>query len=117
MARTLAPGGTLIMNVPFYYWLHEQPHDFYRFTEFALRRFVDRSGLRLLSLEPIGGGPEVVADVLAKRWARVPMIGRPAAAFAQWLALYFVGTGIGRRMSRATAREMPLGYFLVARKV
>ena len=41
MSRILSIGGKIIMNVPFYYWLHEGPHDYYRYTEFALRRFVN----------------------------------------------------------------------------
>lgn len=38
MARILAPDGVIIMNVPFFYFLHELPHDYYRYTEYALRR-------------------------------------------------------------------------------
>ena len=45
MARLLRPGGRVIMNVPFLYWLHEQPFDFYRYSEHALRRFVRAAGL------------------------------------------------------------------------
>jgi len=116
MARTLAPNGKLILNVPFFYWLHEDPHDFYRYTEYALRRFVDISGLKLVSLEAIGGVPEVLTDILAKYWARVPVIGRPVAAFMQWLTLRIVDTRLGRKVSRATARKVPFGYFLVAQK-
>ena len=47
MARILSRNGKIIMNVPFYYCLHEAPHDCSRYTEFALRRFVEMSGLRL----------------------------------------------------------------------
>jgi SAM-dependent methyltransferase len=50
MSRILSINGKIIMNVPFYYWLHEHPHDYYRYTEFALRRFVESSGLRLIQL-------------------------------------------------------------------
>ena len=45
IARILRPGGKLILGVPFFYWLHEVPHDYYRYTEFALRRFCELSGL------------------------------------------------------------------------
>ena len=77
MARLLAPGGKLLMNVPFYYWLHEQPHDYYRYTEFGLRRFVDLAGLRLLELKSLGGAPEIMADIFAKNVQRVPHVGVP----------------------------------------
>lgn len=39
--RLLAPGGRVIGNVPFYYQLHEAPHDYFRFTEHALRRHIE----------------------------------------------------------------------------
>ncbi len=34
----LVDGGQLAMAVPFAFPLHDEPHDFYRYTEFALRR-------------------------------------------------------------------------------
>jgi SAM-dependent methyltransferase len=48
IARILRPGGKLILGVPFLYWLHEAPHDYYRYSEFALRRFCQLSGLHIV---------------------------------------------------------------------
>lgn len=117
MHRVLAKHGKLIMNVPFYYWLHEQPHDYYRYTEFALRRFTENSGMRLIQLTPMGGAPEIMADVFAKNVVRLPRVGRPLAMFAQWSTLRFVRSKMGQKVSRATGRNFPIGYFLIAEKV
>lgn len=106
MARVLAPGGRILLNVPFLYWLHEQPHDYYRFTEFALRRFAEGAGLAVLELGPVGGWPQVMADLFAKGVAGVPLVGRPLASLAQWLA----------RKGGGKPTAFPLGYFLVAGK-
>lgn len=116
MSRILAMDGRIIMNVPFYYWLHERPHDYYRYTEFALRRFVEGAGLRLLQLDSIGGAPEIMADIFAKCVLRVPTIGRPLAMFAQWFTAWFIKTRLGKKVSGATKDDFPLGYFLVAEK-
>lgn len=116
MARSLAVNGKLIMNVPFYYWLHEEPHDFYRFTEFALRRFVDLAGMELELLESTGGTPEIVADILAKNLVRVPVVGRMLASVVQSMTLWFVATRLGSKVSVATRKKFPFGYFLVAVK-
>ena len=116
MARTLAPNGKLIVNVPFFYWLHEEPHDFYRYTEFALRRLVEGAGLELLSIESTGGSPEVMTDMFAKHVDHIPVLGNALAALAQWLTLSFVRTRWGRKISEATRKKFPLGYFLVATK-
>lgn len=116
MARILSRNGKIVMNVPFYYWLHEQPHDYYRYTEFALRRFVEISGLRLIQLEPIGGAPEIMADVFSKNILRLPKLGRSLARAAQWLTLGFIKTKFGKKMSEATSSSFPVGYFLIAGK-
>ena len=34
----LAPGGRLVVAVPFAFPLHDEPHDYYRFTRYALER-------------------------------------------------------------------------------
>jgi SAM-dependent methyltransferase len=116
MARVLTPGGKILLSVPFYYWLHEQPYDYYRYTEFALTRFVDDAGLSLVQLEPLGGSPEVLADLMAKMVHRMPLIGRGLAMAVQSTTGFFVGTGVGRKVSRRSGRTFPIGYFLVAAK-
>jgi SAM-dependent methyltransferase len=116
MARVLAPGGAIVMNVPFFYWLHAHPHDYYRYTQFALERFVDINGLSIMMLEPLGGLAEVFADLLAKLLEKLPVIGTPAALAVQTLTSAFGRTSIGARAARVSARHFPLGYFLVARR-
>jgi SAM-dependent methyltransferase len=116
MARVLVPGGKLIMNVPFFYWLHECPHDYYRYTEFALRRLMEVSGLKIVSLSPVGGAVEIIFDIAAKNALRFPGVGRGVAATIQYLSLWFLCTKIGRRVSKKTASEFPLFYFVVAEK-
>jgi SAM-dependent methyltransferase len=116
MARLLAPGGRLIMNVPFYYSIHEEPHDYYRYTEYALRRFVAGSGLDLVALEPIGGAPEVLADLTAKAVLSTPVVGRPVSVAIQALAGSLGRTRLGAGLTRRSHRRYPLGYFLVAER-
>jgi SAM-dependent methyltransferase len=116
MARILAPAGKILMNVPFYYWIHAGPYDFYRYTEFALRRFVQSSGLELVLLEPIGGAPEVLADIVAKNVAAVPLVGRPVSMAVQWMARAMTATRFGGKISHVTSATFPFGYFLIARK-
>jgi SAM-dependent methyltransferase len=116
MARVLRPGGTILVSVPFLYWLHETPHDFYRYTEFALRRFVERAGLELRHVEPLGGALEVLVDISAKVACRVRKIGTAAAMALQGVAGLLRRTPPGRALARATAPQFPSGYFLIAGK-
>lgn len=115
MARILREGGKILLNVPFYYWLHEGPHDFYRYTVFALERFARQAGLSVVLIKPIGGVPEILADILAKNSVRLPK-GLWIAALIQVLAAFFVRTKAGRRISQSTGKAFPLGYFMVVEK-
>jgi SAM-dependent methyltransferase len=54
MARVLAPGGLLIVNVPFSFRLHEEPHDYFRYSPHGLRHMTERAGLKVLEIVPQG---------------------------------------------------------------
>ncbi len=116
MTRVLSSGGTILMNVPFYYWIHEKPYDYYRYTEFALRRFVKLCDLELIHITPLGGAPEILTDIFSKNVAHLPIVGKGMAAFSQWLTMQFIETKFGSKVSSTSAANFPLGYFLVARK-
>jgi hypothetical protein len=104
------------MNVPFYYPLHETPHDFFRYTEFGLRRFMESSEMRVVYLEPIGGAVEIISDILSKNIVRIPVAGLVAAKVLQQLSWWFVSSRVGSRISRKTSSQFPLGYFMVAER-
>ena len=53
-SRVLKPNGVLIISVPFFYPLHDMPHDFGRYTESALRYFISCSNLRLVKIKTQG---------------------------------------------------------------
>lgn len=116
MQRVLTKGGKIIMNVPFYYRLHEKPYDYYRYTEFALKRYVEMSEMNLIMLEAIGGAPEIMADIFAKNIIHLPLVGKPLAIFTQYISFLFINTKFGKRVSSSTGRTFPFGYFLVAEK-
>ena len=117
MSRILAPGGYLIMNSPFLYCLHEQPHDYYRYSAHALRRFAEANGFEVVELEPLGGSPEVMTDMLSKHLQFVPIVGRLLAAALQAVTGWTRRTRPGRSFSRRTADAFPLGYGMVARRL
>jgi SAM-dependent methyltransferase len=53
--RLLRPGGKVLLTTPMYWPPHELPYDFFRYPEHGLRRLIDDSGFRLLSIIPRGG--------------------------------------------------------------
>jgi SAM-dependent methyltransferase len=110
MARVLRPSGRLIIGVPFLYWLHEEPYDYFRPTEFALRRYCERHALRVVTLEPYGGAVDVIFDIIAKHLG----VAAPLARAWYWLGRMVLPAG--RLLAARTNRKFPLGYLLVAER-
>lgn len=42
--RVLSPQGHLIVNVPFMWGIHEEPHDYYRYTKYGLFHLLNNAG-------------------------------------------------------------------------
>ena len=59
--RVLKPGGTLTIQVPFMYPIHDAPLDFHRWTRFGLHRAADRAGFDISKEVAIGHPVETAA--------------------------------------------------------
>jgi ubiquinone/menaquinone biosynthesis C-methylase UbiE len=53
--RVLVPGGVAIYSVPFIWHIHEEPRDFYRYTEYGLRYLFEATGFEIVQLTPLSG--------------------------------------------------------------
>lgn len=62
MHRILKPGGRLILSVPFLFYRHGDPHDYFRFTSYAIRHLAKAHGYELAVLRPTGGLAELVVN-------------------------------------------------------
>jgi SAM-dependent methyltransferase len=116
IGRILAPSGKLLANVPFLYWLHAQPYDYFRYTEHGLRSLLQRAGLSALVLEPLGGGLGVIADITAKHLSRLPLLGAPLSIALQRSLFSATQAPFARAALDASRQRFPLAYFLVAEK-
>jgi SAM-dependent methyltransferase len=118
-ARVLRPGGLLIMTAPQTAHLHEEPHDYFRFTKYGLAYLVQATGLGIVEIKAFGGALALVGQTIA---CHIPVLFRGRVgewlrgvgqAMAQWLfwhadkALHLVHDG---------AEESTIAYLLVARK-
>jgi SAM-dependent methyltransferase len=112
MSRVLRPGGKLLLTTPFFYWLHEEPHDYHRFTAHKLRLFCADYGLEVVELNAYGGAPEVVLDIVGKQFQYHPRLATLYVRVSRWL----LRRARVRRLSARTRSLFPLGYCLVARK-
>lgn len=48
--RILKPGGVLLLTGPFYWPLHEEPHDYFRFTRYGFEHMLTAVGFNIMSI-------------------------------------------------------------------
>lgn len=112
MTRLLKPQGKIIIGVPFFYWIHEEPYDYYRYTEHRLRMFCDSNNLKVISLEPYGGPPEIIIDIIAKLISSHKFL----SSVHLFLSNLFIKAFRRRKTLENSSRKWPLGYCLIAQK-
>jgi hypothetical protein len=79
MSRVLNENGLLILVAPFQFRLHEQPHDYFRYTSHGLRHLCEEAGLEVLETHPQGGMWSVIGHKLNSYLAfRIARIGSRA---------------------------------------
>ncbi len=103
--RVLQPGGYLVLSAPFYWPIHEAPHDYFRFTHYGLSEVITEAGLEIVELRADGGDRARLATSIAinlpgKRWAAVRLMLNVSA-------LLWPGKN---------EPTLPLNYTLIARK-
>jgi len=116
-ARVLKPGGRASMVVPHMWEEHQRPHDYFRYTSSGIRVLVERAGLQVEQVVPVGGffwqlGRRLMG-VLAftqsgVRWVLFPFLA-PLFGLVFPLACYYLD-GLDRD------RAYTLGYMCEARR-
>ncbi len=126
VARVLAPGGRLLLTVPFIAPLHALPHDYTRWTPAGLSALLGRHGLAIESITPRGNYASAAGNLLAQ-WLLRSFAARSrhrdgAVSLSRWraplvlpfVALAQLGFVLCERFS--DDRDACLGYAVVARK-
>lgn len=53
--RILKPEGAIILQVPWQWWVHESPFDFFRYTPFGLQHLLEKAGFQDIQIEAQAG--------------------------------------------------------------
>lgn len=118
--RVLRNGGYLVLSAPQTNHLHEEPHDFFRFTSHGLRLLAEGAGLEVLETRALGGAIATVGQMLVwhMNWMRrIPVVG--AALFpALNAALAWAVLTLDRvsHMYGGGAMKDTINWLLIARK-
>lgn len=112
MTRILKPGGKIILSVPFFHLLHEEPYDYFRYTEFRLKMYCEENNLTILKIYSYGGSLEIFFDFIAKHISKLKYL----SIFHNLLGNTLINSFIGKKIYSLTSVKYPLGYCLVAKK-
>jgi SAM-dependent methyltransferase len=87
--RILTKNGILILSVPHLSRLHEEPHDYYRYTKYGLQYLASNSGFKVISITPAGGlfcflGHQLSTCILLPLW-HIPILNKVAYYLNKWL--------------------------------
>lgn len=116
IARTLVPGGRLLLVAPQQWEVHQAPNDYFRFTRYGVELLLQRAGLEVEGLEPIGGYFTLLARRLVgslnyfqggMRWPAFPFVAAAVLPAALILpALDFLDSTKDTTLAyRCTARK------------
>jgi SAM-dependent methyltransferase len=84
--RVLKPGGFIFCTIPFLWPLHEVPYDEFRYTPFAMERFLKDAGFINVDIRATGGWHAAMAQMLGLWVKRAPLPTR-FKKIAPWFIL------------------------------
>ncbi|HKQ68553.1 MAG TPA: class I SAM-dependent methyltransferase [Polyangiaceae bacterium] len=136
MARVLKDDGLLILTAPFEFRLHEEPHDFFRYTPHGLKQLCAEAGLEVVHVEQQGDLTSVVGHklngFLALRVARLQSLGQSVGKLGHeasdaprtrwWTTPFVVPTMAGIAVSARLLERLlhdpqsALGFLIVAKR-
>ncbi len=127
--RVLKPGGKMICSAPLFYEEHEQPYDFYRYTQFAFRHLCTKTGFTIESIDWLEGYLGTVAYQLKTSAKYLPV--KPRDVYPGWfgfvlspvfgglkVAFALIAAGLYRIDARAPYKKngFPKNYVVIAVK-
>lgn len=111
--RILRTNGHILIFVPFLYRLHEQPRDYFRYTEHALTNLIESAGLVSVEIHPYGGGSDVLIYLGNQIFRGHKFL---LTTHKMWWELLKV-TGVAQKINKSKMKKFPLGYVAVAKKI
>lgn len=127
--RVMKPGAVLFYSGPLYYEEHEQPYDFYRYTQFGLRHLFSQAGFGVQDLRWLEGYLGTAAHQMRMIRKGIPLApSRIGGGAGAWLLVVLlallhlplkVAASIAQRCDarfRYTEAGHPKNYLLIARK-
>lgn len=116
-SRVLRSGGLLIVTFPLFGPLHEEPYDFFRYTEYGVKVLCFDHGLRVEKIEKMGGG-WLTVGYLTRDFLHTDACATRNRLWSRCLraAGSFLYTALSRLDKYDRHPEGVLNYMIIARK-
>jgi len=108
--RVLKPGGELWVSAPLFFEEHEQPYDFYRYTQFGLHHLASSAGFAERNIEWLEGYYGTFSHQLATAARQLPKRDLAARVVAGLGARYYARRELAVKV---VDRGMPKNYACV----
>lgn len=121
VSRILKPSGTLLLQVPWQWHIHEEPYDYFRFSTYGLSYLLESSGFKRIEVIPQLGFFSTMAlkvNYFTKRVVRGPSLIQTTLKLLL-LPIWTIGQVVGGvldRLDRNWSAETA-GYFIIASKI
>ena len=116
MARILKPDGVLIISAPMTWPLHEEPHDYYRYTLHGLRHLLQEADFEILDEIPRGNNWTTMAQMFLDT-----QVGNLGQRLPERIYTSLVSLAVNHACSVANlfkpVHRLCLGWVIAARKI
>lgn len=107
--RVLKPGGRILLTAPLYFYEHQVPYDFYRYTRYALRRLFEQAGFEIDRIDWLEGYFGTVSYAFQQMFGALPRSFREIRQIERgWRLIYLTPLVFGTRW---LARLLHTAYF------
>jgi len=110
--RVLKKGGKIFLSAPLFFEEHEQPYDFYRYTQFAWEKLLADAGFEIQTLDWLEGYYGTLGYQFFMMSKQMPKRFWFFRFFAKFYACYFHYLDTKKKLKTG----MPINYFCIATK-
>lgn len=119
--RILKPGGQLVIQVPWQWWIHEAPYDYFRYTPYGLNYMLSKAGFKEINIEPQSGFFSMWLlkfNYFSRKLIRGPRLLR-ALIHIPLVPIWWLGQVLAPYLDRLDRNWMneATGYFVTARRI
>ena len=118
--RIMKPGAYMILQVPWQWWIHAAPYDYFRYTPYGLKYMFEKAGFQDIEIEPMSGFFSMwflKMNYFTLRFIKGPRFMRGIKK-ACVLPFWYIGQSIAPfldKLDKNWAAEST-GYYVVAKK-